>query len=116
MKKTCHTEAEEQIAVADYLRARRVFFHHSPNEGKNEVQYIVKQKRLGMRVGFPDIIIFEPRGNYHGLAIELKREKGGRVSEAQKECLDELNARGYLAVVCRGFTEAKDVIDRYLKL
>ncbi len=69
-----------------------------------------------MRVGFPDIFVYEPRGQYHGLAIEMKRQQGGKVSEAQRECLAELTARGYLAVVCRGFQEAKKTVDEYLKL
>lgn len=120
MKKTSLTdvpsEEQEQFAVAEYLRLKRVFFHHSPNEGKNDVQYIVKLKRLGMRVGFPDLLIFEPRGKFHGLAIELKRRKGGRVSDAQSKCLEELSERGYRAEVAKGFDEAKKIIDEYLKL
>ena len=113
--KTCPTEAQEQYAVAEYLRFLGVVFNHSPNEGKNDVQYIVKLKRMGMRVGFPDLFIYEPRGSYHGLAIEMKRVKGGKLSEAQAKCLAELNERGYKAAVCRGFDEAKKIIDDYLK-
>ena len=119
MKTTCRTnipsEEQEQIAVADYLRLRGVVFNHSPNEGKREPQYIVKLKRLGMRVGFPDIFIYEARGKYHGLAIELKRQKGGKISKPQLQCLCELKQRGYYATVCRGFQEAKIIIDKYLK-
>jgi hypothetical protein len=107
-------EQEEHLAVAEYLRLKRVFFNHSPNEGKRQVQYVVKLKSMGMKTGFPDFFVYEPRGKYHGLALELKRVKGGRVSDSQKECLSKLAERGYKAVVCKGFDEAKKAIDLYL--
>ena len=31
-----------------------------------------KAKATGMKKGVPDLFIYEPRGEYHGLAIELK--------------------------------------------
>lgn len=108
-------ESEEHIAVADYLKYLGVLFNHSPNEGKREVQYVVKLSRMGMKKGFPDFFIYEPRGIYHGLAIELKRVKGSKVSDEQKECLKALETRGYKAEVCKGFDEAKKVIDNYLR-
>lgn len=108
-------ESEEHIAVADYLNYLGLLFNHSPNEGIRKPQYVVKLKRMGMSVGFPDFFIYEPRGGYHGLAIELKRRKCGRVTEEQKKCLKELSERGYYATVCYGFDDAKAVIDRYLK-
>ena len=114
-KKEIPLESDEHIAVADYLKYLGVMFNHSPNEGIRQVQYVQKLKRMGMLPGFPDFFIYEPRGVYHGLAIEMKRVKGGRVSEEQKECLKKLSDRGYYATVCRGFDEAKEVIDRYLK-
>lgn len=45
----------------------------------------------------------------------LKRLKGGRVSEEQKGWLSALTRQGYLAVVCKGWVEAKGVIEGYLK-
>ena len=57
-----------------------------------------------------------PRGNYHGLYIELKRTKGGVISDAQKEWIEMLNGRGYLAVVAKGATEAIKVISDYLNV
>lgn len=115
MKADCPTEKVEHLMTARYLFLKGLCFNHSPNEGKREVQYAAQLKAMGMRAGFPDFFIYEPRGNYHGLAIELKRVKGGKVSEAQKQCLKELSERGYKAVVCRGFEEAKNTIDSYIK-
>jgi hypothetical protein len=58
----------------------------------------VMKKRLGCKAGVPDIMIFEPRGNYHGLFIELKAGKN-TASDLQKEWRDALNKRGYCAVI-----------------
>ena len=109
------TEKTEHLLTAKYLTFKGLVFNHSPNEGKREVQYAAQLKAMGMRAGFPDFFIYEPRGKYHGLAIELKRVKGGRVADTQQKCLDELSERGYMAVVCRGFEEARKTIDEYLK-
>lgn len=109
------TEKTEHLQVAQYLRYKGVVFNHSPNEGRREVQYTHQLKQMGMRPGFPDFFIYEARGKYHGLAIELKRRKGGTVSPAQKQVLAELNERGYRAEVARGFDEAREIIDNYLK-
>ena len=72
-------------------------------------------KAEGVSAGVPDICIPVPNKKYHGLYIEMKRQKGGRVSEKQKEWIDRLNSLGYLVVVCRGFDEAREVIEEYIK-
>ncbi len=68
----------------------------------------------GLRSGVPDLMLPIPRGDYHGLFIELKRSKGGRLSDTQKDWLAFLSGQGYMAVVCHGFDEAKDVRGKYL--
>lgn len=42
-------------------------------------------KAAGYKRGFPDVFLFEPQGEWPWLAIELKCEKGGRLSAHQKE-------------------------------
>lgn len=37
----------------------------------------VKAKRCGEKRGFPDIFLPVARKGFHGLAIELKKKKGG---------------------------------------
>ncbi len=41
-----------------------------------------------------------------GVAIELKRQKGGRVTPEQTAWLEHLKARGWAVAVCRGAMEA----------
>lgn len=45
----------------------------------------------------------------------MKRRKGGRVSDDQREWLAHCNENGYRAEVCRGWDEAREVIEDYLK-
>jgi hypothetical protein len=50
-----------------------------------------------------------------GLFIEMKRQKGGRISEEQSRWIAELNKSGYRAVVAYGFEDAKQIILNYLR-
>jgi len=71
-------------------------------------------KSEGRRAGVPDIMIPCPAGAYHGIFVELKREKGGVLSKEQKEWIQKLNDAGYYAVVARGLDDAKEKIETYL--
>ena len=115
------TEEEEQELIFSWAKLQykahpelRLLFH-IPNEGKRSVQTGARLKAAGLASGVPDICLPVARGGYNALYIELKRQKGGRLSENQKKWLSELNAAGNLAVRCNGFDEAVRVILRYLK-
>lgn len=68
---------------------------------------------MGVSAGYPDIFIPYPVGEHHGLYIELKRQKGGVVSDAQKDWLDFLSKQGYFTAVTYGLDEAKNVVLKY---
>ena len=74
----------------------------------------VKMKRTGYVKGFPDLFIYEPRGDFFGLAIEMKKEKGGAISPEQKWWRDELRNRKYESYICKGSEEAIEIIKKYL--
>jgi hypothetical protein len=74
----------------------------------------IKMKRTGYVKGFPDLFIYEPRGEFHGLAIEMKKEKGGVASPEQKRWQDDLRNRNYCSYICKGSEEAIKRIDEYL--
>jgi len=73
-----------------------------------------KAKTLGMVRGFPDVFLPVRKAGYGGLFIELKRPRGGKLTPEQRAWLAELGEQGYLAVCCRGFEEARTVIQSYL--
>ena len=86
-----------------------------PNGGYRPLLTAVRMKRTGTKAGVPDICLPVARGGYHGLYIELKRVKGGVVSENQRAWMDMLNAEGYLARVGYGSDDAIRIITSYLK-
>ena len=89
--------------------------HHIPNGGSRNAIEAARLKAQGVKAGIPDIFLPCARGEWHGLYIELKRRKGGRVSDEQKEMIRLLIEQKYKAVVCYGWEEAKNVIVEYMK-
>lgn len=73
----------------------------------------MKMMRMGYRKGTPDVMVFEPRGNWHGLFIEFKDPKGV-TSDAQKVFHSALRDRGYCCVVCHSTEEAILTTTQYL--
>ena len=72
-------------------------------------------KATGLKSGVPDLMLPVARGQYHGAFLELKRTKGGVVSETQKTWIAALRGEGYCVAVCAGWTAAWAVITDYLE-
>lgn len=87
--------------------------HHSPNGGRRNAREGARFKAMGTRKGFPDLVLFFPSKDYHGLFIEMKSEKG-RQQPSQKEWQRQLEWAGYKYVVCRSFGEFMTEIKEYL--
>tara|TARA_R110002074_G_scaffold459_1_gene2280 strand:+ start:1365 stop:1712 length:348 start_codon:yes stop_codon:yes gene_type:complete len=106
-----------QAAVVTYLRLeyKALFCASLGGQYQKYQSQRMKAKRTGYIAGFPDLFIYEPKGIYNGLAIELK-VKGNYASPKQKDWISNLNDRGYLAEVCTGFDDAKKTIDNYFNL
>ena len=85
-----------------------------PNGGYRPPVTVATLKRTGVKSGVPDMMLPVPRNGYHGLYIELKRRKGGKVSLNQKRWLIDLSNQGYYATVCYGADEAIKLIEKYL--
>ncbi|AZS50413.1 VRR-NUC domain-containing protein [Entomomonas moraniae] len=75
---------------------------------------MTRLKKEGLVVGVSDLFLMQPSCKYHGLFIEMKRKTGATVSEDQLKFIERAEKQGYKAVVCKGFEEAKDVIQDYL--
>lgn len=122
-EKNIHTQ------VATYIKMQYpdVLFNSDAAGVRLTLGQAIQMKKLRSGNGFPDLMIFEPRGDFFGLFIELKRE-GERVwlkdnslstdehIREQHGMLKDLNERGYFATFACGFEEAKEIIDSYLKL
>lgn len=86
-----------------------------PNGGQRNLIVAKKLKAEGVRAGIPDLFLAVPRGRFHGLFVEMKKTKGGRVPKNQQIMLETLNLCGYRAIVCHGWFEAKEAIENYVK-
>ena len=87
---------------------------HIPNGGSRNAREAHNLKLQGVKAGVPDLFLPVPRGEYHGLFIEMKRTKGGRVSDEQKEWITALSGQGYKCVISKGWEDAAEQIKAYI--
>ncbi len=111
-------EHAEQCALLKWWRlqypAKSRLLFAIPNGGARNAITGAMLKAEGVLAGVPDLFLAVPAGGRHGLFIELKRRQGGKVSQAQKDMLEALQGAGYMTAICRGWLEAKAVIQSYL--
>jgi hypothetical protein len=113
------SEHDEQAALfqwAAYNTARLpelALLFHVPNGGKRAPATAARLKAEGVKPGVPDVWLPVPRLGQHGLVIEMKCH-GGRLSDEQKQWINDLHAQGYYVEVCWTWQQAADEIETYL--
>ena len=121
---TCHSdvpsEAVEQTCLFRWAMMQPPdsgirLMMHIPNGGYRKPSEAAHFRAMGVRAGVPDIFLPVARGGYHGLWIEMKRRKGGRVSGEQTDWLDALRGQGYFCAVCYGWEEAAKAVTEYVR-
>lgn len=114
------TESEEQKMLFEWAAYNTGKYpelwrmHHIPNGGYRNGKEAANLKRQGVKAGIPDIFLPCAKKGFHGLCIELKRQKGGRLSKAQSETIEWLRCQKYAVEVCNGAKEAMEIIEWYL--
>ena len=116
------TENQHQTALFKWSRQPKIraafpelkLLFHIKNETREGAAQVAVDRAMGVKKGVPDLCLPVARGKFNGLYIELERVEGGRVSDAQREWIDRLNAQGNLACACRGWDEARKTILEYL--
>ena len=111
-----HEEDREQAMLCQWLDAKGYLYFAIPNGGARNAVTGALLKKTGVKAGVPDMFVCEPHGTRSGLFIEMKREHGGTVSQNQKKWIAELEAKGYRAVVCRGFIDATRRVEEYFDI
>ena len=115
------TEAQEQAWLMAWAKGNEArhpelkLLYHVPNGGSRNKIEAANLKRQGVKSGVPDLCLPVARGRYHSLYVEMKRRERSRITQTQKEWLQELHKYGNLVVVCYGAEEAKAAILEYLK-
>ena len=125
-------EAEIQKACVNWFNAQYSKYadllHHSPNGGKRNTKTVIRKgvpityspeaakfKAMGTKAGFPDLFLYVPKGKYHGLAIEMKSEKGA-TQKSQSKMLLLLWDKGYSTHICFSTKEFIEIINEYMSL
>jgi len=107
------TEHQEQVEFVQWFRRQysgvRIFA--IPNGESRSQSAGARLKAEGVSAGVPDLFI--PAWN---IWIEMKRSKGGSVSEKQKDWIAYLESVGHQVFVCKGADSAKEVAIKVYEL
>lgn len=119
---TTPTEHAEQVALMQLVSLHLGrwpelrLLYAIPNGGHRHIAVAKKLAAEGVRPGVPDLCLPVARGGYHGLYVELKRTKGGAVSDVQGDWHKALVHEGYAVVVCYGCDQAWGAIANYMRM
>jgi hypothetical protein len=118
------TEFSEQCVVFEWLKYCKLDGANLPFATLSGIRLpiglAVKAKRAGMKADVWDIFVPVPKVSMDsgystcGLWVEMKRVKGGRLSDGQEDWGKEMESRGYKVVVAKGANEAIAAIKAYL--
>jgi len=122
-------EESEHLQICNYIKAKYpdVIFTSDASGVRMPIGLSVKFSKLKSGRGIPDLLILEPRGDYSGLFLEIKRtnenifKKDGGLKKnehlyEQAIMLDRLKHKGYATYFAIGKEMAKQIIDDYMKI
>ena len=115
------SEDEEQMQVVQWAAMQMgrwpdlQWLYHIPNGGKRRRTEAARFKALGVKAGVPDLCLPVPKGGYHGLYIEMKRQEGGKLSKEQRDWIEGLDKNGYCVRRCDGARQAIAVLEAYMR-
>ncbi len=123
------SEYTEHKAIAQYIRTQfpNVVFTSDSSGIRLTIGNAKKMLALKSADKIPDLIIFEPKGKYHGLIIEIKESgkspwrldgtlRTDKHILAQAKTLKKLKALGYYACFGVGFDSTQAIISKYMNL
>lgn len=124
-----HTETQEHRLLCLWMKIQHpnVMFNTDLSGVRLTPGLANQVKNLRSNNGFPDLVIYEKRGEYGACFIELKRTGEKIFKKDGESAINEhiqnqlitnfkLANRGYFAIIAIGFEEAKQIITNYLNL
>ena len=110
-------ESTEQIILVNRIRQLYpdVLIFAIPNGGQRSITEAVRLKAEGVLAGVPDLFLAKAGAGSHGLFIEMKRVKGGKISAKQQSVMEVLKHEGYAVLVAYGCDDAWPYVEQYLK-
>lgn len=119
-------EQNTQLAVVKWLELQYPQVHQHlvmiNNDGKRTAGGHVLARKMGLHKGASDIFLAWPTEKYHGLWVELKKDKWKgaygikekRHHEFQSHFIEKMKLIGYQAAFAVGVDEAIRVITEYM--
>jgi hypothetical protein len=114
--KPIFSEDHEHQIVAAWLNAHGIFWIHSPNGGSRNMIEAKKLKRMGVKAGVSDFIIFDPPPKVlmaPGAVLELKALDGRVPTKEQQDFLFDMKARNWAWSWHRGSEAAIKWLEDY---
>lgn len=110
MKDKCQLEHAEQVTLVNEFRKKYpgVLIFAIPNGGKRHISTAIKMKAEGVLPGIPDLFIPAWR-----CFVEMKKQKGGKVSPEQKSIMAELVRVGYACIVANGWEHGMKQLESF---
>ncbi len=123
-----HIESKAQRACVSWFRGiypeYAMLLFAVPNGGARSKIEASIMKGEGVTAGVSDLILMVPRGDYHALCIEMKKEaviydgtrekkQKGYQSNEQKAWQAAVESQGYRYAVSHGLDEFKAIINEY---
>ncbi len=129
VKNTTPKESAEQIEFIKYCDLHNIIAFSTQNgmyipkksddgtKDFNHFGYIRRQKAMGLRKGFPDIVIFAKNKSktHEVLCIEMKRQEGGKLKPEQEAWIQKLDEADYVVGIAYGCEAAIRVLHKYLE-
>ena len=106
------SEAAIHRSILAYLRAvlpSGWLTIHVPNGGSRHRIEAANLKRLGVVAGWPDLSIYGPTGCYF---MEVKTPTG-RLSNNQRQIIDQLKDMGHPVAVVTSIDDARDAVEEW---
>lgn len=123
-----YDEYKISCQIGQYLTTwnKNILFQFTNDAIKLTAAQAGRKKALRQKKGYPDLFIPEPRNGYHGLYIELKKDKfevygkKGKLRnnehlKEQIERMQELEERGYYTSFCWSLTMFLKIWEAYEK-
>ena len=113
-EKICSENREQMLLIQWFKRNHPgILIFHIPNGGYRRPSEAAKLKAMGLTPGIPDLFIPEWR-----LFIEMKRTKGGKLSDDQISVIKHLQCVNYCVNIAHGHEQAiqqiKDDYEKYI--
>ena len=116
MGKNSSPEHDLQVGLVELIRevAPEILFSATNGGVRLSMNQAKRMKAAGYLKGVPDLLFFEPRHGFHGLALELKAKRG-KISPIQRERIEEVRLRGWKAEIAFGWDQSIHVLREYFE-